>query len=143
MRILKGWPENERKELEEAKDNGFDSAMYLINRIVDYADDCTSLTKKYINGSSDENNQLARDIADYYAGVAKFPEQKYVVHDKVTGQYIYYNVTGWSLCWGRFDVTIPDLGIPETKTKEEWLAINLAYEPMLERAEDDEWQRSK
>ena len=75
MRILKGWPENERKELEEAKDNGFDSAMYLINRVVDYADDCTSLTKKYINGSSDENNQLARDIADYYAGVAKFPEQ--------------------------------------------------------------------
>lgn len=28
------------------------------------------------------------------------------------------------------------LQIPEKKTKDEWLAINPAYEPMLERAED-------
>jgi len=91
MRILKGWPENERKELEEAKDNGFNNAMYLINRIVDYADDCTSLTKKYINGSSDENNQLARDIADYYAGVAKFPEQKYYVKLIKNNDFSYLN----------------------------------------------------
>jgi len=93
VRILKGYSEQERKEIEEAEDNEFNNAMYLINRIVDYADDCTSLTKKYINGSSDENNQLARDIADYYAGVAKFPEQKYYLHLIKNDKYSYLNVT--------------------------------------------------
>jgi len=79
MRILKGWPENERKELEEAKDNGFDDAICLINGIVGYDNDCIFLAGRYEDESSDEDNLLARDIADYYAGVAKFPEQKYYV----------------------------------------------------------------
>ncbi|WP_201308143.1 DUF1642 domain-containing protein [Companilactobacillus farciminis] len=77
MRILKGWTKKERKELEDAKYNGFNNAIYLINGIAD--DDCTSLTEKYINGSPDEDNQMARDIADFYCGNAKFPEQKYYV----------------------------------------------------------------
>jgi len=29
-----------------------------------------------------------------------------------------------------------EAGLPEKRTKEEWLAINPAYEPMLERVED-------
>ena len=78
MRILKGWPENERKELEEAKDNGF-NAIGLINGIINSENDCIFLARRYENESSDEDNLLARDIADYYAGVAKFPEQKYYV----------------------------------------------------------------
>lgn len=79
VRILKGYSKTERKELEDAKYNGFNNAIYLINGIADDDDDCTSLTEKYINGSPDEDNQLARDIADYYAGAAKFAEQKYYV----------------------------------------------------------------
>jgi len=79
MRILKGWPENERKELEEAKDNGFDDAICLINGIVGYDNDCIFLAKRYEDESSDEDNQLARDIADYYAGVAKFVDKKYYI----------------------------------------------------------------
>lgn len=76
MRILKGWPENERKELEEAKDNGFNDAIGLINGIISSENDCIFLAGRYEDESSDEDNQLARDIADYYAGVAKFPEPK-------------------------------------------------------------------
>jgi hypothetical protein len=34
------------------------------------------LAGRYEDESSDEDNLLARDIADYYAGVAKFPEPK-------------------------------------------------------------------
>jgi len=79
MRILKGYSKQERKELEEAKDNGSSSAMSLINDIGDDYDYCQSLTRKYIREDINDNNQLARDIADYYAGVAKFPEQKYYV----------------------------------------------------------------
>ncbi|MDT6951848.1 DUF1642 domain-containing protein [Companilactobacillus alimentarius] len=79
VRILKGYSKTERKELEDAKYNGFNNAIYLINGIADDDDDCTSLTEKYINGNPDEDNQLARDIADYYDGEAKFPEQKYYV----------------------------------------------------------------
>lgn len=33
------------------------------------------------------------------------------------------------------------LQIPEIKVKDEWLAINPAYEPMLEKVEDDEWNK--
>lgn len=78
MRILKGYSKDERKELEEAKYNGFLSAIGLIHGIGE-DDDCTSLTEKYINGSPDEDNQLAKDIADFYCGKAKFAEQKYYV----------------------------------------------------------------
>lgn len=79
VRILKGYSKTERKELEDAKYNGFNNAIYLINGIADDDDDCTSLTEKYINGSPDEDNQLAKDIADFYCGKAKFAEQKYYV----------------------------------------------------------------
>ena len=74
MRILKGWTDEERKELEEAKDGGFNNAIVLINGIADDDDSCTSLTIKYMTESPDEDNQLARDIADYYNGEAKFPD---------------------------------------------------------------------
>lgn len=77
MRILEGWTKEERKELEEAKDNDFFSAIPLISGIVDHDDDCISLTGKYMDETTDEDNQLARDIADFYAGAAKFPEQMY------------------------------------------------------------------
>lgn len=79
MRILKGYSKEERKELEEAKDNAYYSSIDLISGIVGEDDDCTSLTSKYYNGGSEEDNQLTRDIVDFYTGKAKFPEQKYYV----------------------------------------------------------------
>lgn len=79
VRILKGWTKEERKELEEAKDGGFNNAIALINGIIEDDDDCTSLTIKYLNESPYEDNQLAKDIADFYTGKAKFTEQKYVL----------------------------------------------------------------
>ena len=79
MRILKGWTKEERKELEEAKDNDSSSAMGLINDIGDDYDYCQSLTRKYIREDINDNNQMAKDIVDFYCGNAKFSEQKYYV----------------------------------------------------------------
>jgi len=79
MRILKGYSKQERKELEEAKDNGSSSAMSLINDIGDDYDYCQSLTRKYIREDINDNNQMAKDIVDFYCGNAKFSEQKYYV----------------------------------------------------------------
>ncbi|WP_153522078.1 DUF1642 domain-containing protein [Companilactobacillus halodurans] len=79
MRILKGYSKQERKELEEAKDNGFLSAITLINGIGGDDGDCHALSEKYCREYTNENNQLAKDIADFYCGNAKFPEQKYYV----------------------------------------------------------------
>lgn len=76
MRILEGYSKEERKELEEAKNNHFGSAIDLIRGIVMGNNDCMYLARKYVVENPDKNNQLARDIADYYAGVAKFPEPK-------------------------------------------------------------------
>ncbi|GAB5055899.1 hypothetical protein COSHB9_02860 [Companilactobacillus alimentarius] len=98
VRILKGYSKTERKELEDAKYNGFNNAIYLINGIADDDDDCTSLTEKYINGSPDEDNQLARDIADYYDGKAKFADQKYYVKlPKLGFPYLVQDVDGMEL----------------------------------------------
>ena len=93
MRILKGYSEEERKELEEAKNNHFGSAMDLIRGIVMGNNDCFYLARKYVVENPDKNNQLARDIADYYAGVAKFPEPKkyYVQLIKNGGGYLNKN----------------------------------------------------
>jgi len=79
MRILKGWTENERKELEKAKDNYFVSAIELIKGITGNDDDCIYLAGKYAHESPYEDNQLVRDIVDYYNGEAKFPDKKYYV----------------------------------------------------------------
>ena len=79
MRILKGYSKAERRELEEAKDNNFDNAIDLIRGIAIDDDDCTSLNNKYMNECSEEDNQLAKDISDFYCGNTKFPEQKYYV----------------------------------------------------------------
>lgn len=101
MRILKGYSKAERKELEEAKDNGFDDAICLINGIVGYDNDCIFLAGRYEDESSDEDNQLARDIADYYVGVAKFAEPKkyYVKLPKLRYPYLIQTNSGMNLTY--------------------------------------------
>lgn len=79
MRILKGYSKEECKELEEGKNDYFGSAIELIRGIVTGNNHCFYLARKYLFEDPDKNNQLARDIADFYAGVAKFAEQRYYV----------------------------------------------------------------
>ena len=79
-------------------------------------------------GYEDEFDFMA-DVNNVVMGTAIFPKKKYVVHDKFTDRYVCFNTLTESFCWST-------LRIPETKTKDEWLAINPAYESMLESVED-------
>lgn len=126
---------DELKELKELR-RYYDSPMDAIRQIarLKIGDDLfRNLRKKYFATRPADEFDFMADINNVVMGTAIFSEKKYVVHDKVTDQYIYYNVTEWSLRWGQLDV-----GIPDEKTKDEWLAINSAYEPMLERVENDD-----
>ena len=123
-------------ELQELKILGvaYDSpidAVYRLGEKESINDLFRNLQRKYRILDIHKEFDFMADINNVVMGTAIFPEEKYVVHDKVTGQYIYYNVTEWRLGWGQLEKEIPDI-----KTKDEWLAINPAYEPMLEKVED-------
>lgn len=109
------------------------AAVYRLGEKESINDLFRNLQRKYRILDIHKEFDFMADVNNVIMGTAIFPEEKYVVHDKVTDQYIYYNVTQWSLCWGQFEAVIPD-----EKTKDEWLAISPAYEPMLEKVEDDE-----
>lgn len=137
MRILKGWTKEERKELEEAKDNGFGSAILLIKEITSDDDDCIALTGKYTNEYYDADNRLARDIADYYAGEAKFAEpKKYYVHLIKGNENSYLSIS-----WDRV-VELNDKiacgGWKNKFTRDEVIDIDPRLVPFMEEVKDDE-----
>ena len=123
-------------ELQELKILGvaYDSpiaAVYRLGEKESINDLFRNLQRKYRILDIHKEFDFMADVNNVIMGTAIFPEEKYVVHDKVTDQYIYYNATEWGLRWGQLGAVIP-----EEKTKEEWLAINPAYEAMLEEVEN-------
>lgn len=123
---------DELKELKELGKN-YVSPMTTVWRVVGKGD-CNgpfkNLREKYFEIKPEDEFDFMADINNVVMGTATFPENKYVVHDKVTDQYIYYNVTEWGLHWGRIEAAMP-----YKKTKDEWLEINPAYEAMLEKVD--------
>lgn len=124
------------EELKELKELGqtYDSAMNAVWGVVgaEYSSSPVGdLQKKYRMLDNHKDFDFMADINNVVMGTAIFPEKKYVVHDKITGQYIYYNMEQFGLRWGQLEAEIP-----EKNTKEEWLAINPTYELMLEKVED-------
>ena len=126
---------DELKELKELGKNYW-SPMKTVWQIV-RAGDCNgpfkNLREKYFEIKPEDEFDFMADINNVVMGTAIFPEKKYIVHDKVTDQCIYYNwsFTERGLRWGQLKKEVPEM-----KTKDEWLAINSAYEPMLEKVED-------
>lgn len=88
-----------------------------------------NLQAKYLEMRHEDEFDFMADINNVVMGTSIFPEKKYVVHDKATDRYVCFNRLEESFYWSQ-------LWIPEKKTKDEWLAINPAYETMLERVED-------
>ena len=125
----------ELKELKELGKN-YGTPMTTVWRIVGKGD-CNgpfkNLREKYFEIKPEDEFDFMADINNVVMGIAIFPEEKYVVHDKVTDQYIYYSMNQKRKRWGQLQLWTPD-----EKTKEEWLAINPAYESMLEKVEDNE-----
>ena len=123
-------------ELQELKILGvaYDSpidAVYRLGEKESINDLFRNLQRKYRILDIHKEFDFMTDVNNVVMGTAIFPEEKYVVHDKVTDQYIYYNVAEWRLCWGEIGRVRPDI-----KTKGEWLAISPAYELMLESVEE-------
>lgn len=134
MRILEGWTDEERKELEEAKNNNFSSAIDLIHGIGDDDIDCHALYEKYYREDTNDSNQMAKDIVDFYCGNAKFPEQKYYIKmPKVRYSYLFKDVDG-TLDWGN------DFGVLARKyfTEQEIKAIDPRYMAFAVPVEDDD-----
>ena len=122
---------DELKELKELRRH-YDSPMDAIRQIVlvTIGDDlCRNLREKYFATRPADEFDLMTDINNVVMGTAIFPEEKYVVHDSVTDRYVRFNTLEGTFYWSQLERT-------EIKTKEEWLAINPAYEPMLEKVEN-------
>lgn len=137
MRILEGWTDEERKELEEAKDSGFLSVIALICSIKRDDDNCHALYEKYYRDDTNGNNQMAKDILDFYTGKAKFADpKKYYVHFIKSDEYSYLNINseGGAELGTKF-------GFGHWKTKfthEEIIAINPQFLLFEEEVEGDE-----
>ena len=93
VRILKGYSKEEQRELEEAKDNGFLSVITLFCSIKRDDNNCHALYEKYYRDDTNGNNQMAKDIIDFYCGNAKFPDKKYYVHLVDRDKKSYLNIT--------------------------------------------------
>jgi len=122
------YTEEELKELKEISINCSSS----INAILEIVDSVSgdgllrNLGAKYLTIDYEDDSDFVEDINNVVMGTAIFPENKYVVHDKATDSYVCFNTLAETFCWSQ-------VRVPEKKTKEEWLAINSAYESMLER----------
>ena len=129
------YTEDELKELKRLGED-YCSPMKAIYRIVGLeSGTCDNpfknLREKYLAIGLEDEFDFMTDINNVVMGTAIFPENKYVVHDKVTDQYVRFDTLEGTFYWSQLERT-------EIKTKEEWLAINPAYEPMLEKVEDNE-----
>ena len=124
---------DELKELKELSKT-YDSPMYAISELlIAGPHGVENLQAKYLEMRHEDEFDLMADINNVVMGTAIFPEEKYFVHDTNTNSVIYHDDINNKLIWAPLRFYRP-----VKRTKEEWLAINPAYETMLERVEDDE-----
>ena len=123
-------------ELQELRRLGkaCDSPMTAVWRVVE-AQECNAvfrnLREKYTAIEHEDEFNFMADVNNVVMGTAVFPNKLYIVHDTNTNSVIYHDDISNKLIW-----TTLCFHLPVKKTKDEWLAINPAYEPMLERVED-------
>lgn len=136
-RIIKGWTNEEREELEECK-SGLGNSFDVVNGIINTSSNCKQLSRKYWNNNSDkEDNQMFKDIADYFNDDAKFPVEKWYVHFVVNDSFSYLNRGLESK-----DIYLGSKGridcIQTQFTKQEVEDINPDYLLFLEKVPDEE-----
>ena len=136
MRILEGWTDEERKELERASNGGYKDAFSVIRGVLSEDSELFYIGLEYDDETHLDNNQLVKDIADFYCGNAKFAEQKYYVHFIKGDESSYLNID-----FGERPVVGNNselMGLKTKFTREEVVAINPRYVPFMEEVEDDE-----
>ncbi|MQS43971.1 hypothetical protein [Companilactobacillus mishanensis] len=123
----------ELKELKELRVHYF-SPMNAVQDILNVGTGngpFENLWSKYSAMNVEDEFDCMADINNAVMGTAKIPNKLYIVHDTNTNSVIYHDDINNKLDWGPLTFYRP-----VTRTKEEWLEINPAYEPMLERVED-------
>ena len=121
-------------ELKELKELGkaYDSPMYATRELlIAGTHGIENLQAKYIEMRHEDEFDLMADINNVIMGTAVFPNKLYIIHDTNTNCVIYHDDINNKLNWGPLAFYRP-----VEKIKEEWLEINPAYEPMLERVEE-------
>lgn len=122
---------DELKELKELSKT-YDSPMYAISELlIAGTHGVENLQAKYLEMRHEDEFDLMADINNVIMGTAVFPNKLYIVHDTNTNSVIYHDDINNKLIWAPLCFYRP-----VKNTKEEWLSINPAYEPMLERVED-------
>src|SRR5699024_6256997 len=95
-RIIKGWTDEERKELEEYKKEPKLSMLKVFYDLFSGYEFYPNLCKKargvFGAGGINQENQFVNDVVDYFNDRAVFSEQKYYVH------FIKNDVMGYLNC---------------------------------------------
>ena len=134
VRILKGYSENEQKELEYARKNM--SCNDFLHNITYFPAtiECDSIKDKYDEADTDERISIIRDILDFYTDKAKFSKlQKYYVHLIKGDCYSYLNITpnGGAKLYNRLELN----GWKTKFTRDEVIAIDSKLVPFMEEVE--------
>ncbi|AKP66129.1 hypothetical protein ABM34_12835 [Companilactobacillus ginsenosidimutans] len=125
------YTEGELKELKELG-KAYDSPIHAIGKLLmPETHGIGSLQAKYMTMEHTKEFDFMADINNVVMGTAVFPNKLYIVHDTNTNSVIYHDDINNKLIWAPLCFYRP-----VKNTKEEWLSINPAYEPMLERVED-------
>lgn len=104
------------------------NALHQIIIVSSCDDPLRNLRAKYFEIKPEDEFDFMADINNVVMGTAILPNKLYIVHDTNTNSIIYHDYTNNKLDWGPLTFYSP-----VKNTKEDWLAINPAYEPMLER----------
>ncbi|MDT6953588.1 hypothetical protein [Companilactobacillus alimentarius] len=107
------------------------AAVYRLGELGSSDDPFRNLQRKYRMLDIYKEFDFMADINNVVMGTAIFPEELYIVHDTNTDSVIYPGYVSGRLMWGELAYHCP-----VKRTKDQWLAINPAYEPMLERVEN-------
>ncbi|APX72061.1 hypothetical protein M5C72_02645 [Companilactobacillus allii] len=127
------YTEDELNELKELRKD-YKSPINAIHQIIIVTscdDPFRNLRAKYFAIGHEDEFDFMADINNVVMGTAIFPNKLYIVHDTNTNSVIYHDDINNKLIWAPLCFYRP-----VKRTKEEWLEINPAYEPMLEMVED-------
>ena len=118
---------DELKELKSLKYAPFHSTL-LVVEITASDGQFKDLHQKWLKMPAVDELKFMTDIYNVSWDRVDWPKEKlYVVHDNVTDQYIKKTINGVFVWTNALS--------PCVNTKSEWLAINPAYEAMLEEVE--------
>lgn len=125
------YTEGELKELKELG-KAYDSPIHAIGKLLmPETHGIGSLQAKYMTMEHTKEFDFMTDINNVVMGTVIFPDKLYIIHDTNTNCVIYHDYIHNKLDWGPLTFYSP-----VENTKEDWLAINPAYESMLERVEE-------